>query len=184
MSKAATRTALCPDVDFPAIQTQDWQSSGHLLTLGELVGGVRGLVSKKTSADEACIKVSKIAVQHWVDRNVYPLSWQMVHKRLFKDYTEFMSVRKLIMMKNYYTEATKDRYKVLKEMKDQVYDIYVLHSSHPAAKKRKTYLEVELDIRMGPKEHEYLQNQLSKEIDKSDPRKIICVPKKMDIDPV
>ena len=184
MSKAATRTALCPDVDFPAIQTQDWQSSGHLLTLGELVGGVRGLVSKKTSADEACIKVSKIAVQHWVDRNVYPLSWQMVHKRLFKDYTEFMSVRKLIMMKNSYTEATKDRYTVLKEMKDQVYDIYSLHSSQPAAKKRKADLEAELDIRMGPKENEYLQNQLSKEIARSDPRKILCVPKKMDIDPV
>ena len=94
-------------------------------------------MSKKTSADEACLKVSKILVKHWVDRNVYPLSWQVVHKRLFKDYTEFMAVRKLIMMKKSYTEATKDRYTVLKEMKDQVYDIYSLHSSQPAAKKRK-----------------------------------------------
>ena len=45
-------------------------------------------------------------------------------------------------------------------------------------------MEAEVDVRMGPKEHEYLQNQLSKEINRSDPRKILCVPKRMDIDPV
>ena len=180
MHKAGTRSSFCPDVDFPAVQTETWQRSGHLLNFGELIGGI--LTTRKTSAEEACRQVSKINVQHWISRNVYPLAWQNVHTKLLKDYTEFIAVRKLVM-KSSYTEATKVRYAVLKDMKDKVYDIYALHSSQPATKKRKTDLEDLLDIRMGPKEHEYLENQLS-DIGRGDPRKILCVPKKMDIDPV
>ena len=160
MHKAGTRASLCPDVDFPAGQTDDWQGSGHLLTLGELIGGVRGKSSKKVSADEACRQVSMIAEQHWINRNVYPVSWQTVHSRLLKDYMEFVAVRKLIM-KGSYTEATKERYMALKDRKDSVYDIYSLHTVQPGAKKRKVEMELKLDVRMGPKEHEYLESQLS-----------------------
>ena len=106
----------------------------------------------------------------------------MVHRKFMQDYTEFMHVRKLII-KGSYTEATKVRYTALLEMKDKVYDIYSMHPNQPSAKKRKGELEDILDVRMGPKEHEYLENQLSN-ILRADPRKILCVPKNMDIDPV
>ena len=98
----------------------------------------------------------------------------MVHRKMMQDFTEFMNVRKLIM-KGSYTEATKVRYTALLEMKDKVYDIYSMHSNQPSAKKRKGELEDILDVRMGPKEHEYLENQLS-DILRADPRKILCVP--------
>ena len=179
----STRHSLSPDVDFPPVNIKDWQGSGHLLSLGELIGGVRSLVSKKVSADMACEQVAGLAVQHWIDRNVYPLCSTTVKARLVKDYSEFLQVRKLIM-KGSYTQATTDRYKVLKDCRDLVYDIYSLHAQHPFAKKRKKELEELLDIRMGPDEYLYVESQLSTDIERKDPRKILCFPKKVDIDPV
>ena len=73
---------------------------------------------------------------------------------------------------------------MFKDNKDLVYDIYSLHSRHPAAKKRKKDLEELLDVRMGPQEYEYVESQLSCDIDRKDPRKILCFPKKSDIDPI
>ena len=87
-------------------------------------------------------------------------------------------------MKGSYTQATSDRYKVFKDSKNLVYDIYSLHSQHPFAKKRKKELEEQLDIRMGPDEYSYVESQLCSDIDRKDPRKILCFPKKVDIDPV
>ena len=130
---ASTRTSLCPDVDFPVLETDQWESSGHLLTLSELIGGIRGKISRKVSAEEACHKIAKIVVQHWINRNEYPISWQNLQQRLIKVYSESAAVRKLIM-KGSYTEATNTRYNALKEIKDKVYDIYSLHSDHPNAK--------------------------------------------------
>ena len=89
-----------------------------------------------------------------------------------KDYTEFLQVRKLIM-RGSFTEATADRYKVFKHNTDLVYDIYSLHSGHPAAKKRKKDLEELLDVRMGPQEYEYVENQLSCDIERRDPKRIL-----------
>ena len=63
-----------------------------------------------------------MAVQHWIDRNVYPVSWQNVHARLVKEYKEFVQVRKLVM-KGGYTQATIDRYMIFKEKKDTTYNI-------------------------------------------------------------
>ena len=94
--KPNTRNKLCPDIDFPSVHTQEWKYSGHLLTWAEIIGGVIGLVSKKVSAHQACTSISKIAEDHWIQRNVYPISWQSIHKQLYKDYLEFMNVRKLI----------------------------------------------------------------------------------------
>ena len=68
--KCRTRTSPQPDVDFPPILTDGWESSGHLLTLGELIGGIRGKISRKVSAQEALRQVSKIAVSHLKSRNV------------------------------------------------------------------------------------------------------------------
>ena len=133
--KCRTRTSPRPDVNFPQVLTDDWESSGHLLTLGELIGGIRGKILRKVSAQEASRQVSKIAVRHWISRNISPVSWQMVHQRLTKDYTEFMNVRKLIM-KGSFTKSTNERYNTLKLMKDKVYNICSLKSNQPAAKKK------------------------------------------------
>ena len=179
----STRNSLSPDVDFPIMNTKDWVNSGHLLSWGEVIGGVRSFVGSRVSAEMACEQVSQLAVQHWIDRNVYPLATSTVKKKLMKDYTEFLQVRKLIM-KGSFTQATADRYKVFKDNMVVVYDIYSLHSDHPAAKKRKKDLEELLDVRMGPQEYEYVENQLSCDIERRDPRKILCFPKKSDIDPI
>ena len=45
--KISTRNADCPDVDFPAVDIKEWEYSGNLLTLGELISGIRFLISKK-----------------------------------------------------------------------------------------------------------------------------------------
>ena len=73
--KCPARTSPLPDVDFPQVLSNDWESSGHLLTLGELIGGIRGKISRKVSAQEASRQVSKIAVRHWISRNISPVSW-------------------------------------------------------------------------------------------------------------
>ena len=121
----STRHSLSPDVDFPPVNIKDWQGSGHLLSWGELIGGVRSLVSKKVSAEKACEQVSELAVQHWIDRNVYPLSSNTVKVRLVKDYSEFVLVRKQIM-KGSYTQATSDRYKVFKRILYMTYNLCTL----------------------------------------------------------
>ena len=165
----STRHSLSPDVDFPSVEIKEWQASGHLLSWGEIIGGVRSLVTRKVSAEKACEKVSGLAVQHWIDRNVYPLGSMTVKVKLEKDYSEFVQVRKLIM-KGSYTQTTDERYKVLKDRKDLVYDIFSLHSQHPFAKKRKKELEDKLDIRMGPDEYAYVESQLSSDIGRKDPK--------------
>ena len=50
----STRNALCPDVDFPAVDTKEWKYSGNLLTLGELIGGIRFLISQNYTKLSAC----------------------------------------------------------------------------------------------------------------------------------
>ena len=181
--KPNTRNKLCPDIDFPSVHTQEWKYSGHLLTWAEIIGGVRGLVSKKVSAHQACTSISKIAEDHWIQRNVYPISWQSIHKQLYKDYLEFMNVRKLINKSSYTIQTTK-RYNKFLENKDFVYNISFLSSNHPAAKKRKNELEDKFKVKMGPKEFEYLESQLSNTIGRKDPKKTLCYPQKCDIDQV
>ena len=150
--------------------------------MGKIIG-VRSLVSKKVSANEACISISKIAEDHWIQRNVYPISWQSIHKQLYNDYMEFINVRKLVN-KGSYTIKTTERYNKFLENKDLVYNIFSLSSNQPAAKKRKNELEDKFKVKMGPKEFEYLESQLSNTIGRKDPKKILCHPQKCDIDQV
>ena len=70
------------------------------------------------------------------------------------------------------------------ENKDFVYNISFLSSNHPAAKKRKNELEDKFKVKMGPKEFEYLESQLSNTIGQKDPKKTLCYPQKCDIDQV
>ena len=69
----STRNALCPDVDFPAVDTKEWKYSGNLLTLGELIGGIRFLISQNYTKLSACGAVSRLAVQHWTEKCLYCL---------------------------------------------------------------------------------------------------------------
>lgn len=89
--------------------------------------------------------IAKIAVNHWIDRNVYPQSWQNVQVKLLKDYIEFTEVRKLLM-KGSCTQATLDRYADQKLRIDHVYDIYTGNSQHPAALERRKDLEENLNV--------------------------------------
>ena len=94
-----------------------------------------------------------------------------------------MKLKKCIN-KGSYSKQTIDSYKKINDIKDYVYNISYLSSSHPSAKKRKTELENIYQVRMGPKEYEYLNNQLSITIGRNDPKKIQCYLHKIDIDPV
>ena len=178
----STRNALCPDVDFPAVDTKEWKYSGNLLTLGELIGGIRFLISQNYTKLSACGAVSRLAVQHWTERNVYTVCWTTVNRKLLKDYENFMVLRGYIN-NGLLRKLTVDRYNELKDLKDHVYDISSSRSNHPSAKKRKTELENIHHVKMGPKEYEYLDNQLSHTIGRNDPKKIQCYPHKIDIDP-
>ena len=89
--KISTRNADCPDVDFPAVDIKEWEYSGNLLTLGELISEIRFLISKKDTKVVACMTVSKLAVEHWTERNVYTVCWTGVNKKLLKVYDNFMS---------------------------------------------------------------------------------------------
>ena len=44
-----TRSALNPDIDFPEEDVNNWSYLGHLPTFGEVIGAVRGLISKRCS---------------------------------------------------------------------------------------------------------------------------------------
>ena len=180
--KISTRNAFCPDVDFPAVDTEEWKYSGNLLTLGELIGGIRFFISKKYTKISACGFVSRLAVEHWIERNVYTVCWTSVNKRLLSDYDKFWVLRVYINKGNL-SKLTIERYNELKVLKDQVYNISSSSSNHPSAKKRKTELENIHHVKMGPKEYEYLDNQLSNTIKRNDPKKIQCYPQKRDIDP-
>ena len=126
--------------------------------------------------------VSKLAVEHWTERNVYTVCWTGVNKKLLKVYDNFMSLRKEIN-KGKPSQLTIERYNKLKHLKDQVYNISSSSSNHPSAKKRKTELENNHHVKMGHKEYEYLDNQLSNTIKRNDPKKIQCYPHKRDVDP-
>ena len=95
-SKIGTRGSFAPDVDFPVVNIEEWQFSGHLITLAELISGIKSLVNKKVSADSDALQVAKVVVQHWLYRNVYPISCNAVHRLLLREYEEFLRLRKLI----------------------------------------------------------------------------------------
>ena len=109
--------------------------------------------------------VSKLAVEHWTERNVYTICWTSVNRRLLLDYENFMTLRGYINKGNP-SMLTKEKYDKLKDLKDQVYNISSSSSNHPSAKKRKTELENIHHVKMGPKEYEYLDNQLSNTIER------------------
>ena len=120
--KISTRNADCPDVDFPAVDIKEWEYSGNLLTLGELISGIRFLICKKETKVVACMTVSKLAVEHCTERNVYTVCWTGVNKKLLKVYDNFMSLRKEFN-KGKPSQLTIERYNKLKDLKDQVYNI-------------------------------------------------------------
>ena len=80
MQSSTTRTRSSPnsDVDFPKCDIKFWKHSGHLLSWSEVIGGVRGLMNRKTSALSASTEIVKIAINHWIDVNVHLQSWQNV----------------------------------------------------------------------------------------------------------
>ena len=138
--KISTRYTLCPDVDFPAVDIEEWNHSGNLLTLGELICGIRFLISKNNSKITACGTVSRLAVEHWTERNVYTVCWTTVNRKLMPVYDKFIVLRGYIN-KGYLSKLTMERYNKFKDLKDQVYNISSLSLNHPSAKKRKTELE-------------------------------------------
>lgn len=111
-----TRSSLNPDVDFPSVNSDEWRNSGHLPTFGEVIGGIRNLTGKHTSAATACKLITQEVVQHWIQRNVYPKSEKTIQNTLFAEITEFNLVKKLIAKGNP-TAQTQERYEKLREGK-------------------------------------------------------------------
>ena len=68
--------------------------------------------------------------------------------------------------------TTITNYNKIKNIKDHVYDISSANSDHPHAKKMKAELEHTYNVRMGTKEYEYIENQLTSTIGKNYTNKI------------
>ena len=177
-----TRTMASPDVDFPPLSSESWPDSGHLPTLAEIIGAIRSKVTRHFSAEKATGLISEILIAHWIDRNILPKWASVVQTLLLSEYNEFMAVRKLINKGNP-TEATILRYNELKDVKDKVLDISTGHSKTniKVAKQRVEHLQSELGVRMSSDEFKYLESQLS-DIPRN--QKMVCFPKKNQIDPV
>lgn len=126
-----TRSGINPDIDFKAQGITDWESSGHLPTFSEVIGGIRSLVNTKTNSDSATWTVSHALEKDWIARNIYPESSTAIHKKLKKEFDEFMLVRKLVNKGNV-TTNTMERYEKLRCRKDQIYDIFVETESDKA----------------------------------------------------
>ena len=92
-----------------------------------------------------------------------------------------MLVRKLVNKGNV-TENTRERYQKLSSRKDKVYDIFIVTESDKAnqGKKRKVELEKSSGVPLSSNEYVYLESQKS-DILRS--YKLVCFPKKLDIDP-
>ena len=146
-SPKKTCSSLNPDVDFSVKNISDWENSGHLPSFGEIIGVIRGLTSKQTSASSAIWSVSHTLEQHWIDRNVYPKTYQSIERKL---------KRKLINKGNI-TEKTREMYEELRNIKDMLYDIYC--GNDPlTGKERQRQMEVEFGVRMSSSEFAYLES--------------------------
>ena len=123
-----------PSVDFPVYDFNIWKQSGHLITFGEIIGGMQFMIDKKISGEVASGMISRTLVTHWNERNVNTQSEEIVQKRLYKDYQEFVSVMQLVNKGNI-SEATRRRYEALIERRNNIYDIYIGNDSSSLKRK-------------------------------------------------
>ena len=172
-----TRSSENPDVDFPPFDPGDWAGSGHLPITSEIIGAIKHTVSNKVSWKAASEIVANILVVHWTKRNVYTKTPNNVTKLLETKYQEFFLIRK-IFLKGKPSQASLERYQKFKIDKDTVFDI----STEDRERIKK--LEEKFGIKMSPAEHEYLNSQMDSNIARHDKRKILCLAKMNDVDPV
>lgn len=165
--------SLKPHVDFPQVDPNLWQTSGHLVTFGEMIGAMQYMVNKGTNEESASGMVSHTLVNHWMQRNVYPKSEKTVQKRIYKDYEDFALVIEEIN-RGYLSESLRRKYQLLIQRRDQVYDIFV--GSDPEALKRTKMLEETYGVNMEAQHYRYLENQLS-DIPRGHPQKLVSTPR-------
>ena len=70
MAHKRTRSQKNIDVDFPVFDTEQWKAMCHLL-ITEVIGAMRGKVTKSVSAKLAAKEIAQILQEHWHKRNVY-----------------------------------------------------------------------------------------------------------------
>lgn len=161
------------NIDFPAIDFNVWRNSGHLITYGEIIGGMRFMINTNTTEEVASGMIAHTLVNHWIRRNVYPKSEKTVQKRIYKDFQDFLLAIDDINRHNL-SETTKRRYESLLDRRNQVYDIFV--GSDPEALKRTRMLEETFGVNMEAQHYRYLESQLS-DIPRGDPQKLVSIPK-------
>ena len=155
---------------------------GHLPNGGEILGAVNFLTPERgAQADiQPTYLVSTVVVQHWVHRNEYPMRPKNVNTRVEKIYQEFCLVSKLIKKGNP-SEKTLQRYDNLITFRDETSNISIKNDKQGLA--RKEELERQF-VKMSKAEIDYLENQKDTSIARTSERKLLCFPKKNDIDPV
>ena len=138
---------------------------GHLPLLTEVIGAMRGMISKSSPAKQ----LSRILQSHWHIRNIYTKTIHYIEVVLTDMYTEFMLVRKQFLKGNP-SQTTLDRYNKLKGLFNSIFDISTNDTN------RIRTLETQHNVKMGHDEVEYLRSQKDCEIARTDGRKLSCYP--------
>ena len=97
MSQRKTRSQENPDVDCPVFDIKQWKGMGHLPLITEVIGAIRGKVTKNCSAKLAAKEITEILQEHWHSRNVYTKRTYNIEVMLQKMYSDFMSIRKVFL---------------------------------------------------------------------------------------
>ena len=97
MARKRTRSQENIDVDFPVFDVEQWKGMYHLPLITEVIGAMRGKVTKSVAAKLAAKEIAQILQEHWRKRNVYTKPLYNIELLLKNKYSEFMLMRKAFM---------------------------------------------------------------------------------------
>ena len=95
-----TRSQENIDVDFPVFDVEQWKGMCHLPLITEVIGAMRGKLTKSIYAKLAAKEIAQILQEHWHKRNVYTKRLYNIELLLKNKYSEFMLIRKAFMKGN------------------------------------------------------------------------------------
>ena len=133
-----------------------------LPTYQEVLRLVNSYVNEGWSYDKAITQVSEAILEHWISRNVYPMTVQAIRKKLKKDVEEFRVIART--PKNKRKKSWLNRYRVLIAKKNKLYDVFCKDLS------QRKKLESKYEIPMLEEDFKFLESMRTD-------RKAVCVSK-------
>lgn len=127
----------------------------------EVIGLVRYL-AEETTFDDAISAVTSRLHDHWVSRNIYPVTWQMIKKKLAREMTEFRYITRTHSSKR--GETWERRYQEFKTKQNTLFDVFCENDIQ-----RQT-LEEKYGIPMLDEDYQYLQSMRTDRIGKCESR--------------